>query len=175
MHKQNTTNEVDKIMRRQYVYYYQHETDFQGVTVEEADLLDWCALWLGSLFLTFRTNVLLSFSGLWVNSQTPNTRGKGVHSSKRRDEITQPHGATTQNTFFNSWFRASWFNVNKKVQLDATICRHLFTAKSLYMFRASQHPLSGALKTVTATSGIGHNTGIATSFQCGLLRTPVLL
>ena len=49
--------------------------------------------------------------------------------------------------------------VNKKVQLDATVCRHLFTAKSIYMFRPSQHPSSGALKTVTATSGIGHNTG----------------
>jgi len=55
-------------------------------------------------------------------------------------------------------------------QLDATICRHLFTAKSLYMFRTSQHPSSGALKTVIATSGIGHNTGTATSFQRGLLR-----
>ena len=43
----------------------------------------------------------------------------------------------------------------KKVQLDATVCRYLFTAKSLYMFRVSQHPSSGALKTVTATSGIG--------------------
>ena len=32
-------------------------------------------------------------------------------------------------------------------------------------------PSSGALKTVTATSGIGHNTGTATSFQRGLLRT----
>ena len=42
------------------------------------------------------------------------------------------------------------------------------------MFRASQHPSSGALKTVTATSGIGHNTGTATSFQRGLLRTGVL-
>ena len=62
-------------------------------------------------------------------------------------------------------------NVNKKVQLDATICKHLFTAKSLYMFRASQHPSPGALKTVTATSGIGHNTGTATSFQRGLLRS----
>ena len=41
------------------------------------------------------------------------------------------------------------------------------------MFGASQHPSSGALKTVTATSGIGHNTGTATSFQCGLLRTGV--
>ena len=61
--------------------------------------------------------------------------------------------------------------VNKKVQLDATVCRHLFTAKSLYMFRVSQHPSSGALKTVTATSGIGHNTGTATSFQRGLIRT----
>jgi hypothetical protein len=47
-------------------------------------------------------------------------------------------------------------NVNKKVQLEATICRHLFTAESLYMFRASHHPSSGVLKTVTATSGIGH-------------------
>ena len=60
----------------------------------------------------------------------------------------------------------------KKVQLDATICRHLFTAKSLYMFRVSQHPSSGALKSVTATSGIGHNIGTATSFQRGLIRSP---
>ena len=34
----------------------------------------------------------------------------------------------------------------------------------------SQHPSSGALKTVTATSGIGHNTGTAASFQRGLIR-----
>jgi len=40
-------------------------------------------------------------------------------------------------------------------------------------FGTSQHPSSGALKTVTATSGICHNTGTATSFQRGLLRTPV--
>ena len=63
--------------------------------------------------------------------------------------------------------------VNKKVQLDATVCRHLFTAKSLYMFRASQQSSSGVLKTVTATSGIGHNTGTATSFHRGLIRTEV--
>jgi len=63
------------------------------------------------------------------------------------------------------------FNVNKKVQLDATVCRHLFTAQSLYMFRVSQHPYSGVLKTLSATSGIGHITGIATSFQRGLIRT----
>jgi len=61
-------------------------------------------------------------------------------------------------------------NVNKKFQLDATICRHLFTAKSLYMFLSSKHPSSGAIKTVTATCGIGHNTGKVTSFQRGLLR-----
>jgi len=40
-----------------------------------------------------------------------------------------------------------------KFQPDATVCRYLFTAKSLYMFRVSQHPSSGVLKTVTATSG----------------------
>ena len=38
------------------------------------------------------------------------------------------------------------------------------------MFRASQHPSSGVLKTVCATSGIGHDTGTATSFQRGLIR-----
>ena len=48
-----------------------------------------------------------------------------------------------------------------KIQPDATICRYLFTAKLLYMFRVSQHPSSGVLKTVTAASG----TGTATSLQ----------
>jgi len=32
-----------------------------------------------------------------------------------------------------------------KIQPDATVCRYLFTAKSLYMFRVSQHPSSGLL------------------------------
>jgi len=38
------------------------------------------------------------------------------------------------------------------------------------MFRVSQHPSSGALKTVTTTSGTGHNIGTATSLQRGLIR-----
>jgi len=38
-----------------------------------------------------------------------------------------------------------------KIQLDATVGRYLFTAKSLFMFRVSQHP-SSVLKTVTAAS-----------------------
>jgi len=56
-----------------------------------------------------------------------------------------------------------------KIQPDATICGYVFTAKSLYMFRVSQNPSSGLLKTVTATSGTGHNTGTATSLQRGLM------
>jgi len=56
-----------------------------------------------------------------------------------------------------------------KIQPDATVCKYLFTAKSLYMFRVSQHPSSGVLKTVTATSGTGHNIGTATSLQRGLI------
>jgi len=43
-------------------------------------------------------------------------------------------------------------NVNKN-PTDATVCRYLFTAKLLYMFRVSQHPSSGVLKTVPAVSG----------------------
>ena len=38
------------------------------------------------------------------------------------------------------------------------------------MFRVSQYPSSGVLKTVTAASGTGHNTGAATSLQRGLIR-----
>ena len=56
-----------------------------------------------------------------------------------------------------------------KIQPDATVCRYLFTAKSLYMFRVSQHPSSRVLKTVTAASGTGHNIGTATSLQCCLI------
>jgi len=51
-----------------------------------------------------------------------------------------------------------------KIQPDATVCRYLFTAKSLYMFRVSQHPSSGVLKTVTASSCT------ATFLQRGLIR-----
>ena len=71
--------------------------------------------------------------------------------------------------------RQNYITFHKKVEINATVCRHLFTAKSLYMFRVSQHPSSGALKTVTATSGIGYNTGTATSFHRGLIRTLVLI
>ena len=52
-----------------------------------------------------------------------------------------------------------------KIQLDAKVCRYLFTVKSLYMFRVSQHQSSGVLKTVNAAAGTGHNTGTATSLQ----------
>jgi len=54
-----------------------------------------------------------------------------------------------------------------KIQPNATVCRYLFTAKLLYVFRVSQHPSSGVLKTVTAASGTGQNTGPATSLQRG--------
>jgi len=56
-----------------------------------------------------------------------------------------------------------------KIQPDATECRYLFAAKSLYMFQVSQHPSPGVLKTVTAASGTSHNTGTAISFQRGLI------
>jgi len=55
---------------------------------------------------------------------------------------------------------------------NATVCRYLFTAKLLYMFRVSQHPSSGVLKTVPATSGTGHTTCTATPLQRGLIATP---
>ena len=61
-----------------------------------------------------------------------------------------------------------------KIQPDATVNRYLFTAKSLYMFRVSQHP-SWVLKTVTAASGTGHNIGTDTSLQRGPIGPRLLL
>jgi len=58
--------------------------------------------------------------------------------------------------------------VNKNPN-DATECRYLFTAKLLYLFRVSQHPSSGVLKTVPTASGTGHTTCTATPLQCGLI------
>jgi len=46
--------------------------------------------------------------------------------------------------------------VNKN-PTDATICRYLFTAKLLYMFRVSQHPSSEVLKTVPEAVGTVFN------------------
>ena len=66
--------------------------------------------------------------------------------------------------------KAALHNVNKN-PTDATVCRYLFTAKLLYMFRVSQHPSSGVLKTVPAASGTGHNIGTATPLLRGLIRT----
>jgi len=60
-------------------------------------------------------------------------------------------------------------NVNRN-PTDATVCRYLFTAKLLYMFRVSQHPSSGVLKTVPSASGTGHTT-TATPLRRGLIGT----
>ena len=57
-----------------------------------------------------------------------------------------------------------------KIRPDATVCRYLYTVKSLYMFQVPQHPSSGVLKFVTAASGTGHNTGTATSLQRAPIR-----
>jgi len=62
------------------------------------------------------------------------------------------------------------FTVNKN-PTDATVCRYLFTAKLLYMFRVSQHPSSGTLITVPAASGTGHTTCTSTPLQHGLIGT----
>jgi hypothetical protein len=48
---------------------------------------------------------------------------------------------------------------------------HLLQSHSTtYMFRVSQHPSSGVLKTVTAASGTGHNIDTFTSLQRGPIR-----
>ena len=70
-----------------------------------------------------------------------------------------------------SYFARQRLSILIKIHLDTTVCRYLFTGTLLYMFRVSQQPSSGVLKTVTAASGTGHNIGTATSLQRGLIRT----
>ena len=75
----------------------------------------------------------------------------------------------------NGAFQITMVTILITIQPDAIVCRYLFTANLLYMFRVSQHPSSGVLKTVTAASGTGHNTGTATSLQRGLIRPHICI
>ena len=43
-------------------------------------------------------------------------------------------------TILYSWFLTSWLYINE-IQQDATVCRYLFTANLLYMFRMSIAPI----------------------------------
>jgi hypothetical protein len=93
-----------------------------------------------------------------------------IDVANQKDQCNHIIRTNKMHYFVLIYFNNKPLHVNKKIQLDATVRRHLFTAKSLYMFRASLRPSSGVLKTVTATSGIGHNIGAAASFQRGLTR-----
>ena len=62
-----------------------------------------------------------------------------------------------------SWFRASWLYINK-IQQDATVCRYLFTAKSLYVFRASIAPI------IRSTKNCHCSNGARTFLQHGLIK-----
>jgi len=117
-----------------------------------------------------RKTTTVMVHGMILNTSKTHTRRSSSDSLCLSVRLVVEPQPKLTGFILNSWFLASWFNVNKRVQLDATVCRHLFTAQSLYMFRVSQHPSSGVLKTVSATSGIGHDTGTATSFHRGLIR-----
>ena len=63
------------------------------------------------------------------------------------------------------------YNVNKNPTRCNNMQIFIYCKVTLYMFRVSQHPSSGVLKTVTAAYRTGHNTGTATSLQSGLIGT----
>ena len=74
--------------------------------------------------------------------------------------------------FFNTWFPASSFNVNK----GPTRCNNMQTFIHFHVtlhVSGVMHPSSGVLKTVSATSGACHGNGTVTSFHRGLIRTGV--
>jgi len=62
-------------------------------------------------------------------------------------------------------------NVNKNPTRYNSMQILIYCKVTLYMFRVTQHPSSGVLKTVTAAPGTGRNTGTAISLQRGLNGT----
>ena len=59
---------------------------------------------------------------------------------------------------FSLRFLKLWMFYINKIQQAATVCRYLFTAKSLSTcFGCPSRPLSGEHKTVTAAFGAGHS------------------
>ena len=74
--------------------------------------------------------------------------------------------------FFNTWFRASWFNVNKGPTRCNSMQTFIHCHVTLHVSGVT-HPSSGVLKTVSATSGVCHGNGTVTSFHLGLIRTGV--
>ena len=63
----------------------------------------------------------------------------------------------------NTWFRASWFNVNKGPTRCNSMQTFILCHVTLYV-SGVMHPSSGVLKTVSATSGVRHGNGTVTSF-----------
>ena len=89
--------------------------------------------------------------------------------------ILHPHTRTTHFRYILMLFFHQRLSITSgmliKIQPDVTVCIYLFTERSLHMFRVSQHPSSGVLKTVPAASGTCHNIGLAVSLQCGQIET----
>ena len=73
-------------------------------------------------------------------------------------------------SILNTWFRASWFSVNKGPTQCDSMQTFILCHVTLHV-SGVMHPSSGALKTVSATSGVRHGNGTVTSFLLGLIRT----
>ena len=71
--------------------------------------------------------------------------------------------------FFNTWFRASWFNVNKGPTRCNSMQTFIHCHVTLHVSGVT-HPSSRVIKTVSATSGVCHGNGTVTSFHLGLIR-----
>jgi len=86
--------------------------------------------------LSFRPDIECQRECLYTHSH----RGGSAPGYPSTSEVGT-HG-TDAGTVFRSFGPNQLITLNKN-PTDATVCRHLFTAKLLYMFRVSQHPSSG--------------------------------
>jgi len=56
-------------------------------------------------------------------------------------EVRDLYSGLFHNTYLLSYFRRPWYSYINKIQQDATVCRYIFTGKSLYIFRVSIAPI----------------------------------
>jgi len=122
---------------------------------------------VGEWFPTFRRNLVPLPSTL--NQLYWPRESKNCHTLAHPAYHDEPVWAAGKNMIFfhHKWLKSDIY----KIQPDATVCRYLFTAKSLCIFRVSQHPSSGVLKTVTATSGTGPDQATLDRSSCTSIMT----
>ena len=130
---------VDGVKRFMPAVRHIHVNTLKGVLLHGAgcvNVTDWTQ-WDGYRYITIFYLIFFLYSGKYV----PNEMGRACNTYRERKCVYRiflgkperkrpPESPRLRRKIILKWMLI-------KVQLDATVCRHLFSATSLYMFRVS--------------------------------------